>query len=64
MVAFKVQKRSQMATFTLRSKMRLATSRASSSLKYRKNLSGVSFAKLFLLGRESRFRFASGMAEN
>jgi hypothetical protein len=52
------------ATFTSRFKMRLATSRASLWLRYLQSRSGVSFGKLYLAGRKSNFRFASGLAES
>ena len=36
----------------------------SSWLRYRQNRNGVSFAKLYLVGRRSNFRFAFGQVEN
>jgi hypothetical protein len=45
-------------------KMRLATNPALSWLRYRQNPNGANFAKLYLVGRKSSFRFASGLVEN
>jgi hypothetical protein len=58
--AWLIYGRKKTATFTLRCKMRLAISRASSWLKYQLNRNGVSFAKLYLAGQKCSFRFASG----
>jgi hypothetical protein len=52
------------ATFTLPLQMQTMTSRASLLLRYPQNRNGVSFAKLFLVGRRLSFRFASDLEES